>query len=112
LHPLFQAELNSSFESKKKSLSFIVTSKDQEIEKLRREGAAASSQKVHVLSEALAAKEKELAEYKATTDKEFLELKQKLSDRELEVLELREKEMSMKAKQNSIQQEAVMVRSA
>jgi hypothetical protein len=104
----FQAELNSSFESKKRSLSFIVTSKDQEIDKLRREGAAASSQKVQVLSEALAAKEKEFTDYKTSKDKELLELKQKLSDKELEVLELREKEMSMKSKQNSIQQEAVM----
>jgi hypothetical protein len=104
------AELTSSTESKKRSFTLIVASKDDEIAKLRREAQQATTKKTQELEEKLAQRDKELAELKAQRDREVLELQQKLSDKELEVLELREREFSSKSKADQQNQEALMVR--
>eukprot|EP01122_Echinamoeba_exundans_P012318 TRINITY_DN510_c0_g1_i1.p1 TRINITY_DN510_c0_g1~~TRINITY_DN510_c0_g1_i1.p1 ORF type:complete len:428 (-),score=96.58 TRINITY_DN510_c0_g1_i1:38-1321(-) len=102
------AELTSSTESKKRSFTLIVASKDDEIAKLRREAQQATTKKTQELEEKLAQRDKELAELKAQRDREVLELQQKLSDKELEVLELREREFSSKSKADQQNQEALM----
>lgn len=102
------AELNSSLEAKKRSFTLIVASKDEEISKLRREASQAISKRVQELETSLAAREKELADFKALRDREVLELQQKLSDKELEVLELREREFALRSKQDQQNQEALM----
>lgn len=104
------AELTASTESKKRSFTLIVASKDDEIAKLRREAQQATTKRTQELEEKLALREKELTDLKTQRDREVLELQQKLSDKELEVLELRERELSAKSKQDQQNQEALMVR--
>lgn len=80
-------ELNSSFEAKKRQLNFVLNQKDFEIEKLRQE-----KQKI------VEARIKELEETLGLRDREITELKAKLNDKEIEILERKETEMSLQTK--------------
>ena len=80
-------EMNTSFEAKKRSFNFIVNSKDFEIEKLRQEKQKLSDAKI-----------KELEDLIALRDREITELKSKLNDKEIEILERKESEMNLQAK--------------
>lgn len=80
-------DLNSSFEGKKRQLQFLLNQKDFEIDKLRQE-----KQKV------VESRIKELEETLGLRDREITELKAKLNDKEIEILERKETEMSLQTK--------------
>lgn len=80
-------DLNTNFEAKKRSLNFIVNAKDMEIEKLRSEKQKLTDLRI-----------KELEDTIALRDHEITELKSKLNDKEIEILERKESEMALQEK--------------